>query len=165
MLGEEEFKQLPEVHREDRKLFWNYYSDGVCRLFYEAMRTYYHRFCTPAWTHVLIEVFDYDSFIYNDFDGKVEIPLADTDGLREFKLTDAECAPLRKKGKDCKLKVTIRKRRQAGAGSAVRDAWLVTVHGADQIPNLDKLGPVWCCNITGAKVRARVRGGWARSKS
>ena len=44
------------------------------------------------------------------------------------------------------------KRASAGAESAVPEAWLVTVHSADQIPNMDKHGPAWGVNITGAKV-------------
>ena len=151
LLSKEAFDELPAPEQEDRKRFWNYYSDGVCRLFYEALRAYYHRFCSPAWTHVLIEVMDYDSISEHDLAGKVEIPLEETGGSKEFKLLGADGKPVQKKGKDCNLKVTISKRPEASSASAVPSAWLVTVHSADQIPNMDKHGPAWGINLTGAK--------------
>ena len=168
LLSKEAFDMLPAPEQEDRKQFWNYYSDGVCRLFYEALRAYYHRFCSPAWTHVLIEIVDYDSISAHDLAGKVEIPLEETGGPKEFKLFGADGKPVRKKGKDCNLKVTISKRPASSSASAVPSAWLVTVHSADQIPNMDKVGPAWGLNFTGSKsdgyafVTALVRGSRTR---
>lgn len=71
--------------------------------------------------------------------------------LRQNVLTDVEhrCSG---QNKDCNLKVSVTKRASAGAESAVPEAWLVTVHSADQIPNMDKHGPAWGLNITGTKV-------------
>ena len=52
---------------------------------------------------------------------------------------------------------------------AVPESWLVTVHSADQIPNMDKQGPAWGINFTGAKsdgfvvVTARCKGASAPS--
>ena len=164
LLSTEEFHALQDAEKEDRRKFWNYYSDGVCRLFYEGLRAYYHRFCTPVWTHVLIEVLDYDAISDHDLAGQIEIPLEDTGGPKEFKLLNAKGVPVQKKGKDCNLKVTVCKRASAGAESAVPEAWLVTVHSADQIPNMDKKGPAWGVNFTGKKsdgfvvVTARCKG-------
>eukprot|EP00918_Siedleckia_nematoides_P054950 GHVU01119957.1.p1 GENE.GHVU01119957.1~~GHVU01119957.1.p1 ORF type:complete len:462 (+),score=108.01 GHVU01119957.1:98-1387(+) len=151
LLGTEEYNALQDAEKEDRRKFWNYYSDGVCRLFYEAVRAYYHRFCTPVWTHVFIQILDFDAISDNDLAGQVEISLEETGGPKEFQLLDAKGVPVQKKNKDCNLKVSVTKRASAGAESAVPEAWLVTVHSADQIPNMDKHGPAWGLNITGTK--------------
>ena len=97
LLGTEEYNALQDAEKEDRRKFWNYYSDGVCRLFYEAVRAYYHRFCTPVWTHVLIQILDFDAISDNDLAGQVEISLEETGGPKEFQLLDAKGVPVQKK--------------------------------------------------------------------
>jgi len=39
-----------------------------------------------TWTHVLIEIFDYDSISNHDLAGKIEMPLTETGGPVEFRL-------------------------------------------------------------------------------
>jgi hypothetical protein len=75
LLGEIEFELLSDGEKQDRTRFWNYYSDGVCRLFYEALRAYYHAFCTSHWNSVLIEIHDFDSVSDHDFAGRLVLPL------------------------------------------------------------------------------------------
>ena len=86
-----------------------------------------------------------------DFAGECIIALEETGGPREYKILNKSGVPVQKKGKDCHLYVSITKRSSSGPESAVPGAWLVTVHKADQIPNMDKHGPEWGFNFTGAK--------------
>ena len=151
LLSKEAFEALAKPEQEDRTHFWNLYSDAACRLFYEALRAYYHRFCTPSWEHVVLEVYDFDASSHDDLCGTCVVPLEETTVPKEFKLLDASHKPVQKKGRDCHLKVSIAKRPNAGPESAVPTAWMVTVHGADQIPNMDKKLPEWTPNLRGAK--------------
>ena len=44
LLSKESFDNLSDADKQDRTRYWNFYCDGVCRLFYESMRAYFHRF-------------------------------------------------------------------------------------------------------------------------
>ena len=44
LLSKEGFDALSDAEKQDRTKFWKFYCDGVCRLFYESLRAYFHRF-------------------------------------------------------------------------------------------------------------------------
>ncbi|CAK0827049.1 unnamed protein product [Prorocentrum cordatum] len=70
--------------------FWRYYTGGVDRLAWEAVRSYHHRFgCTAGWKQVTITVYDFDSCSGNDFIGKVTVPLHETEGEVTMRLEGA----------------------------------------------------------------------------
>jgi hypothetical protein len=97
-----------------------------------------------------VEVLDYDAASEVDFAGECTIPLCETGGPRAFALLDYNGDPVQKHGKKCHVYVSM-KRRQVPQPSSVPASWLVTVHKADQIPNLDKIGCAECFNFAGWK--------------
>ena len=50
-----------------------------------------------VWTHVFIQILDFDAISDNDLAGQVEISLEETGGPKEFQLLDAKGVPVQKK--------------------------------------------------------------------
>lgn len=75
----------------------------------------------------------------------------ETVGPKMFKLLTESGKAVQKKGKNCNLEISVSKTLAQLPQSRVQGAWQVTLHKADQIPNMDKQGPEWGLNFTGAK--------------
>lgn len=77
--------ELTEEERHDRDHYWQNYVGGVDRLAWEAARAYENRYGNnEGWASLEAIVYDFDSTKWDDFLGKVMIPLEAT----EFKTVD-----------------------------------------------------------------------------
>jgi len=135
----ERHRRLSDAEKKDRATFWRYYTGGVDRLAWEAVRSYHHRFgCTAGWKQVTITVYDFDSCSGNDFIGKVTVPLHETEGEVTMRLEGATGKQVRRCwGAPATLTYRVGRRTLLPEGSRIAEAWQVTVVSAAGLPGKD----------------------------
>lgn len=141
LLTDAKYENLSSHGRHDRERYWDMYKEGIDRLSYNATRFYYHQFTTSTkWTHVTIEVMDFDSMSSDNYIGKIVIPLPDLSNTRARKSLA--------KVKTYKIKGILASSFRSSlncsinwvdfpADSRLVGAWRVTIKRAKNLPPMD----------------------------
>lgn len=133
LLVAEKWAKLSAHEQEDRRRHWNYYCSGIDRLSFEMSLAYCKRYDDTGnvSTGFIVTIMDFDSMSNNDFLGRVELPLEETDTPSPHSVT-----LLRWSGSEihnAKLTYWVSKL-QCPADSKFDSVWLIHIAGATNLP-------------------------------
>jgi len=131
---------LSRNEQNDRTLFWGYYLEGIDRLLWSTLRSYWHRFGGSArWQYARIVVYDFDSMSDNDFIGQVTIPLIETPETTVVLLDANGGHVMGWMGRAPSMLTYSIEARTFPVGSRLSGAWKVHLAGASNLPVCDWL--------------------------